>query len=173
MDDAASNDVGENEAIEEEVGRFAAVRFSDHAGEEAGFDGKTFLTREMFQESAGGIADLEAFNRLIGDAPLVEVGTGLGCEAGVVEIGGRGEDFLHVAGFLRVEKLVVAYVGKRYPGAGGEAAKRLHEGEALAKLHEFENISPDAAAETFEILALGVDVKARGLFLVEGAEGLV
>ena len=108
MDDAASHDVGKDEAIDKEVVRFSAVRLPDNAGEKAGFNGKTFLGREMFEEAAGGIADLEAFNRFIGDAPLIEPGAGLGGEARMVVIGGCGEDFLHVADFLRMEKLIVA-----------------------------------------------------------------
>jgi len=173
MDDTASHQVGEDNPVDKEVVRLPAVRLPDNAGEEAGFDGKSFLAREMFQKAAGGVADLEAFNRLIGDAPFIEIGARLGGEVRMVVIGGRGEDFLHVAGLLRMKKLIVAYGVERDVGAGGEAAKRLHEGEVLAKLNEFEDISADAATEAFEVLARRVDVKARGLFLMEGAEGLV
>ena len=127
----------------------------------------------MLKKAAGGEADPEAGDGLVGEAALVEIGTGLGGEAGVVVVGGGGEDLLDAAALADLEKVVGAHLTDRDFGAVGEEAEGLDEGDVLALFDEAEYVPPCPAAETFEILALRVDVKARRLLVVEGAKGPV
>ena len=173
MDDAAADDVGDDDPVGEEVARAAAVRLSDDAGAEAGLDAEAAVAREVLEESAGGPADAEPGDRLVGEAAGAEVVARGRGEPGVVVRGGGGEDLPDEAGLLHMEDVVVAHAGERDLGAGGEEAEGLHKGDAVAELDEAEDVAPGAAAEAVEVLARGDDVEARGRLGVEGAQGPV
>ncbi len=122
-----------------------------------------------------GPAQLERRDRLVGEAPPMEVVQGrpagdMGGQDTVVPGDGAVEDLAQArsAGVLPARALV-----QLDPGPLGQGLEGLREGDRVTLHHEAEDVTAQAAAEALPALATGRDIEGRGLLAVERAESLV
>src|SRR6266404_5730737 len=132
--------------------------------------------REQRVPALGRVAQAEALAHLGVHPTLLEIGARLLAAAlpqrGGVELGRErhhAPQRFELAVHLGCPR---ARVGQGHPGALGERAHRLREGDAVLAHQEAEGVAARAAAEAVVDVALRVDRERRGLLGVEGAEPL-
>ena len=129
----------------------------------------------------GCVADAKGLGRRSVDAPGFLVGAprlGDGCfeQELAVDLGGGGVDLVGelalAFALFGAADVAGVLIGEGDADPGAEAAHGGQEADTLDLLHEAEHVAPLPAPETLEAAAHGIDVEARGLLVVEGAQAL-